>query len=372
MPPACPTTIRWRSWSTRARGRSSCGARSEPTAARRVRVNDRAVTVGGLASLGARLARDPRPARAAAAPRAVAPARACSTASAGTPRCSAAVADAHRAWRACVAASTELLTDAHELARRVELLRHQADEIAAAAPRAGEDAELEAQLRAADPRRDDRASRVRGGRRAARRGRGRRDALAVAERELASAAQHDARFAPLADRAAALSAEAAELARDAAAAADAVDLDPAAREAAEERLACSTTCAASTATRSRRSIGFGAAAAAELERLENQEGERERLRAAEAELREALEAAAARLTAARDAAAKRLASAVNAELPPLGLPAGAFDVDARVGRGRTDRRGSRHLHVRARTPESRRGRWVGSRRAARRAASRWP
>ena len=73
-------------------------------------------------------------------------------------------------------------------------------------------------------------------------------------------------------------------------------------------------------------IAFGEAATVELDRLENQEGERDRLRAEEADRRAALENAAANLTAARDAAAKRLATAVNYGLPPLGLPAGAFDV----------------------------------------------
>ena len=289
-----------------------------------MRVNDRAVTVGGLAGLGARLAEihgqhDQQ--------RLLEPARQLSLLDGfgGHASLLAEVAEAHRAWRACVAASAELLTDAHELARRVELLRHQADEIAAAAPRPGEDAELEAQLRAASHAetiarsasaavaalRDEEAASER---------------LSVAEHELAAAAQHDERFAPLADRAAALAAEASELARDAAAVADSVDLDPAARAAAEERLASLYDLRRKYGDTLDAVVAFGAAATEELERLENQEGERDRLRAEEGALRVALDAAAAGLTAARDAAAKRLAKAVNAELPPLGLPAGAFDV----------------------------------------------
>ena len=289
-----------------------------------VRLNDRAVTVGGLASLGARLAEIHGQHE---QQRLLEPSRQLSLLDGfgGHAALVKAVADAHRAWRACVAASTELLTDAHELARRVELLRHQADEVAAAAPRPGEDAELESQLRAAthaetiaraasaavSALRDEDAAAER---------------LALVERELASAAQHDARFVPLADRAAGLWAEAAELARDAAAAAESVDLDPGAREAAEERLSLLYDLRRKYGDTLEAVIEFGVAAAAELERLENQEGERDRLRAAEAELRDALEDTAVRLTAARDAAGKRLASAVNAELPPLGLPAGAFDV----------------------------------------------
>jgi DNA repair protein RecN (Recombination protein N) len=289
-----------------------------------VRVNDRAVTVGGLASLGARLAEIHGQHE---QQRLLEPSRQLDLLDGfgGNDALLAGAARAHRAWRACVAASAELMTDAHELARRVELLRHQADEIAAAAPRAGEDAELEAQLRAATHAesiarsaasavaalRDEEAATER---------------LSVAERELSSAAQHDERFASLADRAAGLAAEAAELARDAAAAADAVELDPAARAAAEERLALLYDLRRKYGDTLEAVIDFGVAAAVELERLVNQEGERARLRAEEVELRADLDAAAAVLTAARDAAAKRLAKAVNAELPPLGLPDGAFDV----------------------------------------------
>ena len=289
-----------------------------------VRVNDRTVTVGGLATLGGRLAEIHGQHE---QQRLLDPAHQLGLldgfGSHGV--LLSEVASAHRGWRACVAASAELLTDAHELARRVELLRHQADEIAAAAPRPDEDVELEAQLRAATHAeaiaraaadavaalRDEDAATER---------------LAVAEHELASAAQHDERFVPLADRAAALAAEASELARDVAAASEAVELDPAARAAAEERLALLYDLRRKYGDSLGAVIAFGADATAELERLENQEGERERLRAREVELRAALDAAASRLTAARDAAAKRLAKVVNAELPPLGLPAGAFGV----------------------------------------------
>ena len=53
------------------------------------------------------------------------------------------------AWRRTVAQAAEMLTDEHELARRVELLRHQVDEIAAAAVQPAEDEALERQLRSA-------------------------------------------------------------------------------------------------------------------------------------------------------------------------------------------------------------------------------
>ncbi len=199
------------------------------------------------------------------------------------------------------------------------------DEIGAAAPRAGEDAELEAQLRAAEHAETIARSAAEAVA-ALRDDGGAADALNSAERGLSTAAQHDERFAALAERAAGLAAEASELARDANQVADAVELDPASRAAAEERLALLYDLRRKYGDSLEAVIAFGAAAAAELEALENQEGARERLREEEAERRAALEQAATDLTAARRAAADRLMAAVNDELPPLGISAGAFGV----------------------------------------------
>jgi DNA repair protein RecN (Recombination protein N) len=289
------------------------------------RVNDRAVTVGGLAALGARLGEihgqhDQQ--------RLLEPAHqlALLDGFAANAALVAAVDDAYRAWRAVAAASAELLTDPHDLARRVELLRHQVDEIVAASPRPGEDAELEAALRAAEHAETivrSAAEAVAG----LRDDGGTGDALASVERSLATAAQHDERFVALVDRAAALAAEASELARDVSAAADAMDLDPAARAAAEERLALLYDLRRKYGDTLQSVVAFGEESATELERLENQEGERERLRAEEVERLRALQSAATALTASRHTAAERLAAAVNAELPPLGLPADAFGVE---------------------------------------------
>ena len=289
------------------------------------RVNDRAVTVGGLAGLGARLGEihgqhDQQ--------RLLEPARqvALLDGFGGHADTVATIGERYGAWRATVAAAAELLTDAHELARRVELLRHQVEEISAAGPRAGEDAELEVQLRAAEHA-DTIARSAAEAVAALRDEGGAGDAIGSAERGLAVAAHHDERFAILADRAAALAAEASELARDASDVADAVDLDPASRVAAEERLALLYDLRRKYGDSLEAVIAFGEGAAAELEALENQEGARERLRAEEAQRRAALEEAAAELSTARRGAAGRLAAAVNVELPPLGLSAGAFDVE---------------------------------------------
>jgi DNA repair protein RecN (Recombination protein N) len=208
------------------------------------------------------------------------------------------VAEAHRAWRATVAAAAELLTDAHELARRVELLRHQVDEITTPRPLPGEDAALEAQLRAAEHAELIARSAAEAVA-ALRDDGGAGDALAGVERGLAAGAQHDERFAPLAERAAALAAESAELARDVAAAADEVELDPASRAAAEERLALLYDLRRKYGDSLEAVIAFGDEAAAELERLEDQEGERARLRAEEESRRGRLEQLAGRSPMAR-------------------------------------------------------------------------
>ena len=144
---------------------------------------------------------------------------------------------------------------------------------------------------------------------------------------LQAAAQHDERFAPLVDRAHAVVADAQELARDAAALGEQVDLDPGSREAMDQRLAL--------IYELRRKYGpslddvtkFADAATAELAALDNQEAERERLRNQEQRTRAALEETARGLTAARTSAADLLAKRVNLELPPLGLSAGAFGVE---------------------------------------------
>jgi DNA repair protein RecN (Recombination protein N) len=249
------------------------------------------------------------------------------------------VAAAHAAWRSTVAQAAEMLADPQELARRVELLRHQVDEIAAAALQPGEDEELERQLRVAAhaeaiARAADAAVRE------LRDEGGGLDALRGTRAELATAAGLDPRFADVAERATALEADATELARDAAGLGEAVDLDPAARVAMEERVALLYELKRKYGTTLDEVIGFGAAAAAELARLEDQESTRDRLRAEEARRRTALEQSAARLTKARDGVAQDLARQVNAELPPLGLPAGSFDVGlepADIGPGGADR-----------------------------------
>lgn len=314
--------------------RREIGADARSTA----RLNDRTITVGSLAALGARLGEIHGQHE---QQRLLDPDRqlALLDRSGDHEPLVTVVAAAHHAWRAVVAQGAELVTDAHELARRTELLRHQVDEITAAALRPDEDVVVEAQLRAATHA-EAVASAAADATRTLRDDGGALDGLRAALRSLEGAASHDARFAPLLDRAHGIAAEAEELARDAADLGETVDLDPASRAALEERLSLIYDLRRKYGATIADILAFGDGASAELGRLEDQEGRRERLRAAEAERHTALDGAAAALHDARAAAAVALTARVNAELPPLGLRGGAFGVElvtAGVGPSGRDR-----------------------------------
>jgi DNA repair protein RecN (Recombination protein N) len=290
-----------------------------------VRINDRAATVGGLATLGQRLAEihgQHEQQRLLAAERQLE----LLDRAGGLEARRAAVGEAYRAWRASVAASTELLTDPQELARRMELLRHQSAEIVDAQLRPGEDEELEAAVRAGQHAQEIAAAAA-AAVSALREERGATDALRAAVVEIHAAATHDERFAPLLERAEGLAAEAEELARDVASAGDGVDLDPATLAAAEERLTLLYDLKRKYGPALEDVMAFGDSVSQELQRLDRQDDERERLRAEVAARRRALDESAAQLSEARSRAAQELAAVVNRELPPLGLPAGAFGVE---------------------------------------------
>ena len=293
------------------------------------RVNDRSVTVGSLAALGSRLAEihgqhDQQ--------RLLAPERQLALLDrvADLAEGAAAVAEAYRAWRAASAEASEMIIDAHELARRVELLRHQVDEIRAADPQPDEDAELEQRLRAATHAELIARSAAEAARSLHDDGGG-LDALRATRSSLSAAAQHDDRFDELVERARGLEADATELARDSAALGEAVDLDPAARAAIEERLSLIYDLKRKYGATILEIIEFGEATAAELARLEDQDGLRARLGAEEARRRAVLEEFAASLSVERRRAASGLAERVNAELPPLGLPVDAFGIAVESG-----------------------------------------
>ena len=305
-----------------------------------IRLNDRAVTVGTLAALGARLGEIHGQHE---QQRLLEPEHQLTLVDrfGGLDELAADVSRAYGAWRSVVARMEELVTDAHELARRVELLEHQVSEIDGARLRPGEDEELETALRSAQHA----ETIVRSARDAVAALAADDDdpaaltALRTSVASLRAATAYDARFASLAERAGGLAAEAQELALDVAALAESVDLDPGARAAAEERLALLYDLKRKYGERLEDVIAFGEAAARQLETLGNQEALRARAREDEAVTRARLDEAATRLSAARAAAAAELAERVNADLPPLGLRGGSFGVT--IGRlGETGARGA--------------------------------
>ncbi|MFN8620558.1 MAG: DNA repair protein RecN [Chloroflexota bacterium] len=230
------------------------------------------------------------------------------------------------AWRDNAARLAELSVDPAELARRLALAEHAADEIETAAPRPGEVAELRARLAVvaaserltrlvatAVERLDGDAG-------------GARDALARAGHEIADAARVDERLAPLADRLAGAEAEVADLAFELRAALDGSEADVAAAAELEERLGTLYGLLRKYGETEEEVLEHAARSRAEASRLADADADRAACAAADARLRAAAEAVAAELSAARREAAARLGPAVTESLTGLGFPAASFAV----------------------------------------------
>jgi DNA repair protein RecN (Recombination protein N) len=229
-------------------------------------------------------------------------------------------------WRSNRTALSELAIEPRELARRLELLEHEAAEIEAARLRPGEAGELRARLEAAQH-----GEAIARGSAALRdalvgEGNGARDVTAVAVREVRNLARVDARFAPLEERLAGLEAEVEDVAVEVRRLADTVDHDATTLAALEERLGLIYGLERRYGDDEAAVIAHGDRARAEVERLAGLEVERARREADDAELLEAVARTAARLSKARSSAAADLASAVGAVLGELGFPDGVFEV----------------------------------------------
>ncbi|MGZ8607757.1 MAG: DNA repair protein RecN [Actinomycetota bacterium] len=238
----------------------------------------------------------------------------------------ATVADAVERWRSNRAALAELSLDPRELARRLELLEHEAAEIAAARLRDGEAHEIRTRLAAAQHG----EAIARGSATLADaltgEGGGARDVAAVALREARALARVDPRFEPIAERWSGLEAELTDVAGEARALAEAVDHDPAALAQLEERLSVIFGLERRYGDDEAAVIEHGAHATAEAERLRGLDGERARRQADDAALLAEVAAAAGALSARRREAADQIAQAVGSLLVELGFPAGVFEV----------------------------------------------
>jgi len=240
------------------------------------------------------------------------------------------VSAAVAAWRENRDALSELAVDPREVERRLELLRHEIDEIAAAQPRDGEIADLKGRLEAS--RHGDAIARGAGAIRSALdgEGRGARDVVAGAIQEARAVARLDPRFEAIAGRLAGLDAELEDVAREVRSLADAVDHDAGGALAIEERLSILYGLLRRYGDDEAAVLGHAERAVAELERLEGIDDERRHRQAEDARLLEGVAIVAGLLSEGRREAAARLAAEVDAVLQGLGFRAGAFGVE--VGR----------------------------------------
>ncbi len=243
---------------------------------------------------------------------------------AGAIELQAAVAAAHSEWASAVSALRDLDQLRSRGQREQEYLRWQLEELRAADPHSGEDAELGAERTA-----------VRHAARLAELGHEsiaalREDGVARAAAALGAAAELDPRLREQAARLAAVESEAADIAAEIRRYGELLDSDPGRLEILESRLSVLDGI-------KRKYGGTLEAAIAERARLESQIGATQDLDAAMAAAekeqdrrRASLEGAAARLTKARGGAARRMQGAVVAELAGLRLEDARFEVELRA------------------------------------------
>ena len=238
----------------------------------------------------------------------------------------AAVAGTVETWRANRIALAGLAMDPRELLRRLDILVHEVEEIDAARLRPGEAEEISAQLAAAQH-----GESITQGAATAREtllgeGRGARERVALAERELRSIARLDARWTPLADRLAGLEAELEDVAADIRSLAETIDHDPATLVRLEDRLGEIHRLTRRYGDDEAAVIAHGAQAASEAARLRGLESERTLRAEEDARLLLAVADTAATLSIVRHATAEVLGHAVSGVLADLGFPEDAFAV----------------------------------------------
>jgi DNA repair protein RecN (Recombination protein N) len=236
------------------------------------------------------------------------------------------MADVVERWRANRASLAELAIEPRDLARRIDLLEHEAAEIAAARLRPGEADEIRARLAAAQH-----GEAIARGAAAIHEalmadGSGAREVTAIAFREARNLVRLDERFEPLASRLEGLEAELADVAAEIRDLADGIDHDPAALRGLEERLSTIYSLERRYGDDEAAVIAHGERAVAELERLSGLDAERGRREREDAALLDEAARAAEALSALRRAAIETLVGAVDEILRSLGFPAGVFEV----------------------------------------------
>jgi DNA repair protein RecN (Recombination protein N) len=237
----------------------------------------------------------------------------------------AAVRAAVETWRANQTALAELALDPRELARRLELHDHQADEIAGAKLEPGEAAVLQGRLAAAQH--GEAIARGSGEIHEALAGEaGVREGVAQAAQRARDLARVDARFGPASERLLGLAAELEDVAAEIRDLAESVEHDPSALAAMEERLSLIYVLERKYGEDEAAVVAYGEKAAAEAARLRALEASRERREEDAARLLAVVAETGEALSRARAASAGRLATAVEAALRGLGFQATAFEV----------------------------------------------
>lgn len=221
-----------------------------------------------------------------------------------------------------------LTEDDRERARRQDRLAYEAQEIADAGLRPGEEDELREERKLLANAED--LARLSEAAHAALTGGGRAasavDALGAAAENLAQLARLDERMAETAALAEALQSQAYDLARELREYREGVEYNPRRLEQIEERLGLLAALKRKYGATVEEVIAYGERARAELGELETSEERIERLRAQDAVLVARLGVAVTALACARREAAVRLAAAVRGEIADLRLSGGRFAV----------------------------------------------
>ncbi len=239
------------------------------------------------------------------------------------------IAELTAALRRVRAELQRLRQDARTLAQRVDLLSFQAEEIAAARLRPGEELELEGERRrlanaaALLELAQTAAGYLEGGDGEMP---GALDLVGEAAARIEKLARIDPDLATRSDEAQALLEQLGDLARNLSDYAEALEFNPARLAEVEERIELLATLRRKYGDTLEQVIAFGARAQRELEELGSWEVKTAALEAREEKLLRAIGAAAAELSAARQRAGERLARAVEQELGDLKMARARFGV----------------------------------------------
>ena len=210
--------------------------------------------------------------------------------------------------------------DQRERARRVALLRHEADEIASAGLRAGEEAELRGEhsrlLHAARLMEDSQTAREAL----------ESDAIGAALAAVRRLVEVDGEAAAVAASMESAAEHAADALRALRAYAETVVVDPARLAEVEARLSLIAELERRWGDTLAEVIAYGESAAREAERLEGEDADLAGIQAEAAVLLTEIEAAAHALSAARREAAQRFAAAIREECAPLHLESAVIDL----------------------------------------------